>query len=231
MRVRANDRELWVDIQGSGAPVIVLPGGPGLACDYLEPLASLLRPTHTVVLFDPRGCGRSSRHGPYGVGALLADVEGIRRELGHPRWRVVGHSFGADLALAYAVTFAESVVDVHALAPTGIQNDRDWHRAYEAARGQAGDDPPLTAYPVDASVARETLESWREWIKGPHVLRQIAELPARYVAVVGTEDIRPAWPVAQVAMLAPRGDLVVIDGAGHEPWTHAAELSELLGRT
>jgi proline iminopeptidase len=230
MRVAADDRDIWVDVDGSGPPLVLLPGGPGLASDYLEPLASLLGSTHTVVRVDPRGCGRSSRRGPYDIDGLIADLEAVRREFGHANWRVVGHSFGGDLALAYAVTFADSVVDVHALAPTGLQNDRDWHLEYEAARGTVAEHVH-TMHRVDPAVAAATLASWRDWIKRPYLLRQVADLTMRYVAILGTEDIRPAWPVAQVATLAPRGELVVVEGAGHELWARSEELLAVLGGT
>ena len=229
MRVLADDREIWIDVDGSGLPLVLLPGGPGLASDYLDPLASLLRRTHTVVQVDPRGCGRSSRRGPYEIDALLADLEAVRHELGYARWRVVGHSFGGDLALAYAVTRPDSVTDVYALAPTGVQDDRDWHSAYDRARST--EEPVATAHPIDPEVSAATLASWRRWIKRPHLLRQIADLTVPYVAVVGSHDIRPSWPTSQVAMLAPRGNLAVIEGATHDVWLHVEELVRILGRT
>jgi proline iminopeptidase len=108
-----------------------------------------------------------------------------------------------------------------------VQDDRDWHRRYESRRD--AEEAPMSDDPINADVTKAARASWRAWIKRPNVLRDIARLPMPYTAVIGSLDIRPAWPVAQVASLAPRGQLVVINGAGHEPWrTHPTEVARAL---
>ncbi|HET8658333.1 MAG TPA: prolyl aminopeptidase [Micromonosporaceae bacterium] len=92
-----------------GKPAVVLHGGPGSGCSpgwlrYFDLDA------YRVVLFDQRGCGRSTPHaGDPAVDLstntthhLLGDIEQVRRHLGIDRWLVFGASWGSTLGLAYA---------------------------------------------------------------------------------------------------------------------------------
>ena len=95
----------------SGEPWLVLHGGPGSGCApsmaaWFDPLR------HRAVLPDQRGAGRSRPAGTLRrntVSALLADLEQLRTALGIARWGVVGGSWGAALALAYADRFPDAV--------------------------------------------------------------------------------------------------------------------------
>ena len=92
-----------------GRPALVLHGGPGSGCT--EGMRRLFDPNAwRIVLFDQRGCGRSTPHASDPASDLaantthhlLADIEALRRHLGVDRWLVFGSSWGASLALAYA---------------------------------------------------------------------------------------------------------------------------------
>ncbi|MFN3936727.1 MAG: prolyl aminopeptidase [Gemmobacter sp.] len=88
-----------------GRPVLVLHGGPGGGCSpamrrYFDPAA------YRAVLFDQRGCGRSRPHASVEANTtwhLVADIERIREALGIDTWVVFGGSWGATLALCYAI--------------------------------------------------------------------------------------------------------------------------------
>jgi len=94
-----------------GIPVVVLHGGPGGGCSpamrrYFDPSA------FRVILFDQRGCGRSRPHASVIQNTtwhLVNDIEVIRKELGISRWICFGGSWGATLALIYAITHPERV--------------------------------------------------------------------------------------------------------------------------
>jgi proline iminopeptidase len=89
-----------------GVPVLVLHGGPGGGCSpamrrYFDPSV------YRVVLFDQRGCGRSRPHASVEANTtwhLVADIELIRQTLGIDRFVLFGGSWGATLALVYAIT-------------------------------------------------------------------------------------------------------------------------------
>ncbi len=83
-------------------------GGPGL-WDYLGDPATLLRDEFTVHRWDQRGCGRSGPAPPYGLDIALRDVQELKHAWGvEERWGVIGHSWGAYLALLTAVLHPET---------------------------------------------------------------------------------------------------------------------------
>ena len=94
--------ELWHASGGDGQPVILCHGGPGL-WDNFDSLAALIEDFAEVHRWDQRGGGRSSRIGPYTVARMVADMEVVRRHAGVESWVVAGNSWGAELALHYAV--------------------------------------------------------------------------------------------------------------------------------
>lgn len=105
--------ELYVESVGrtDGIPAIYLHGGPGSGCQLDH--RRLFDPERMhAVLFDQRGCGRSRPKGSREhntTAHLIADMEKIREKFGFDRWIVVGGSWGATLALAYAQAHPERV--------------------------------------------------------------------------------------------------------------------------
>jgi len=101
-----NGHDIYVESVGrvGGIPAVYLHGGPGSGCqpDHRR----LFDPERFhAVLFDQRGAGRSRPKGgrEHNTTAhLIADMEMIRNKFGFERWMVVGGSWGATLALAYA---------------------------------------------------------------------------------------------------------------------------------
>lgn len=120
-----------------GAPVVVLHGGPGGGCSpgmrrFFDP------GRYRAVLFDQRGCGRSTPHAGVENNTtwdLVADIERIRVDLGIERWVVFGGSWGACLALLYAQTHPERV---EALVLRGVftmtRAELDWFYGGGAAQ-------------------------------------------------------------------------------------------------
>lgn len=226
--VAVNGAALWVAEQGAGPPFVLCSGGPG-CCDYLGPVAAMVEDLVRVYRFDPRGCGRSSTEGPFDIQTSLADLDALREILGHDRWAVGGHSWGAFLALAYALEHPERVTRLVYLSGTGIQNDRRWHAAYRAAKDAGHEPDPELAFPPNQEVNRLVNASTYDYFHRPDLLRRLAELRTPMLAVSGSADIRPIWPVQQLVHLMPNARLEVLAGAVHDLWlTHADRLRELL---
>ncbi len=95
-----------------GRAVIVLHGGPGGGCSpamrrYFDP------ELYHIILFDQRGCGRSTPNASIEANTtwhLVADIERIRELLGIEQWIIFGGSWGATLALIYAQTHPDRVL-------------------------------------------------------------------------------------------------------------------------
>jgi proline iminopeptidase len=220
------DTRLWVSDEGTGPPVVLCNCGPGCG-DYLEPVASMIADLARVIRFEPRGCGRSDPDGPYDLATSLADLDAIQKSFGFERWIVGGHSAGALLALAYCLEYPERVAGVLYLSGTGVQNDRQWHAAYHEGK-DAGREPTIDErFPPNMEVNQTGNESARGWCRDPRLLRRIAEIDVPFLAIQGSDDIRPNWPVEQLAHLIPGARIEIIEGAGHYLWlTHATELQE-----
>ncbi len=94
----------------TGLPVVVLHGGPASGCSPMQ--RRFFDPERfRIVLFDQRGCGRSTPRGAVtgnDTAALLRDLEQLRRLLGVERWIVFGGSWGASLGIAYAANHLSS---------------------------------------------------------------------------------------------------------------------------
>ncbi len=94
-----------------GTPAVFLHGGPGGGCSPEH--RRLFDPArYNVLLFDQRGCGRSTPHASLEHNTtwhLVADIERLRNIIGAERWLVFGGSWGSTLALAYAQTHTERV--------------------------------------------------------------------------------------------------------------------------
>jgi proline iminopeptidase len=105
----------WLDTPGAhriywetsgrpeGIPVVFIHGGPGSGTSPVQ--RRFFDPArYRIVLFDQRGCGRSTPHGELAdntTPALVEDMERLRVALGIDRWLVFGGSWGSTLALAY----------------------------------------------------------------------------------------------------------------------------------
>ena len=117
-----------------GKPVVFLHGGPGAGCNakcrrFFDPAK------YRIVLFDQRGCGRSTPHAELTDNTtwdLVADIERLREHLGIERWQVFGGSWGSTLALAYAQTHPASVTE---LVLRGIFMLRRWELEWFYQKG------------------------------------------------------------------------------------------------
>jgi proline iminopeptidase len=107
MDVSTDDNcRLWTAETGRGEPVIMCHGGPGL-WDMSGSLAARLAERLTVIRWDQRGCGRSERRGPYSVARCVADLDAIFGQ--RTKAALFGHSWGATLALRYALDHPDRV--------------------------------------------------------------------------------------------------------------------------
>jgi len=97
-----------------GKPALMVHGGPGGGSN------PLMRRFHDpdiyrIILFDQRGCGRSTPHAELEENTtwdLVADMERLREHLGIERWQLLGGSWGSTLSLAYAETHTERVSEL-----------------------------------------------------------------------------------------------------------------------
>ncbi|WP_369249374.1 alpha/beta fold hydrolase [Streptomyces sp. R41] len=145
--VEADDGgRLWAARSGPGAPLVLCHGGPGL-WDMFADVAELLADVTPVVRWDQRGCGRSERcAGPWTSERFVADLDAVRRHFGLERMALLGHSWGAQLALSYALAHPRRVSALVYVSGTGIGPDADWYPAFATGfLARLGDHPERRA--------------------------------------------------------------------------------------
>ncbi|MEM9422239.1 MAG: prolyl aminopeptidase [Pseudomonadota bacterium] len=108
--------DIYYEVSGNpnGKPVIVCHGGPGGGSTpsmrrYFDP------EKYKIILFDQRGCGRSTPHASLEENttwALVGDMEALRQHLSIEQWQVFGGSWGSTLALTYAIKHKDRVSEL-----------------------------------------------------------------------------------------------------------------------
>src|SRR5687768_13983678 len=174
-----------------GKPALVVHGGPGSGCGTgarrtFDPAR------YRVVLFDQRGCGRSTPHASdpatdmsaNTTDHLIADMELLREHLGIERWLLFGGSWGSTLSLAYAERHPQHVSQIVLVAVgTTRRSEIDWlyrgvgrffpeqwerFRAGAGASLAADDDDIVGAYArlvedPDPDVRARATNDWLAW--------------------------------------------------------------------
>ena len=108
MQIR--DVALYVKVVGQGYPLLLMHGGPGLDHTSLLPLQKMAD-QFTLVFYDQRCNGRSqgAELTSMTFENLTSDAEALRQVLGFDQWAVLGHSFGGNVALEYALRHPQSI--------------------------------------------------------------------------------------------------------------------------
>ena len=103
---------IFYEVIGSGPPIVVIHGGPGLDHNYLQPGLDILASRNTLVYYDQRGTGRSEATLAPDVISLdtfVDDVDVLRQTLEYEKITLLSHSFGALIALGYASKYPLNV--------------------------------------------------------------------------------------------------------------------------
>jgi len=238
---------LWATSTGDGPPLILCHGGPGL-WDMFADVAAMLSDRLRVIRWDQRGCGRSERRGPYALARTVADLDAVRQHFGLDRVAVLGHSWGAQLALRYALDHPDRVSRLVYVSGVGL--GWDWHPHYKRNLDARCDPARLThvggrelavrqwsADFTDSSRARGYAERmatpWfevnyecnailraedRELWQESVLIPQCRALPVPTLIVDGAQDIRPRWAVDSLAQALPCATRAVLPDVGHVPW-------------
>ena len=132
--------------------------------------ASSTRRKYDVLLFDQRGCGRSTPHASLDANTtwdLVADIERLREMAGDEQWLVFGGSWGSTLSLAYAQTHPERVTE---LVLRGIflfdQYEIDWLYKQGGASQLYPDKWEEFVAPIPTDERGDLVEAYRRRLTG-----------------------------------------------------------------
>jgi pimeloyl-ACP methyl ester carboxylesterase len=117
-RVNLNDVDLEYDVQGSGEPLVLIHGS--ILADAFFPLLGdpRIASNHRVISYHRRGFAGSSRaRDPFTIAQQTADGRSLLRHLGVERAHIAGHSYGAAIAMQWAVDAPTEVQSLALLEP------------------------------------------------------------------------------------------------------------------
>ncbi len=127
--ISVHGASLYYKILGSGEPVLVIHGGPGLNHDYMYPYLGSMAGNYKLIFYDQRACGRSkndSNAAPLTLDTLVNDIELIRKHFNISRLNIMAHSFGGILAMKYAIKYPgnmKSLVLVSSIGASSATNN------------------------------------------------------------------------------------------------------------
>lgn len=123
---QVNGAGLYYTTFGTGEPLLILHGGPGLDHTYLLPQMSKLAERYRLVFYDQRGSGNSVTtvdSTSITLVNFVEDAERIRRSLNLGAIHLMGHSWGAMLAMAYALEYPQNVRSLILANPGGASSE------------------------------------------------------------------------------------------------------------
>jgi proline iminopeptidase len=223
---------LWTEVSGDGPPVVLVHGGPG----WWDVFHDLSLPGFTLRRWDQRGSGRSDRRGPYTLDRFVADLETM---CGQEPCALIGHSWGASLALQYAADHPDHLTHLVLVSSTGLDGPPPDYRTRvaEILAATPADDPWIARISTGFADRATALEHARR-LNTPRfelnrecadaVLAELSAIPDRAGActriaaptllVHGADDLRPPYVTDTLLAALPNAERVVLDGVGHYPW-------------
>ena len=117
-RIPAGSGSLYARDIGQGEPTIVLHGGPDFDTAYLLPDLDRLADIYRLVYFDQRGRGKSAawvRASEVSLATDVEDIERVRQHFGLEAPTLLGHSWGAVLALELRAALSHACIPAHPL--------------------------------------------------------------------------------------------------------------------
>lgn len=118
-------------IEGTGTPIVILSGGPGMDATYMQPVADIVARHNTAILLDRRST-TGSMPATFDATTItpalyLSDLEALRTALGYKQWIVLGHSAGSLTAMRYAINHpdhTQALILVGVVPPDSAGLDR-----------------------------------------------------------------------------------------------------------
>lgn len=110
--IKTNGAEIFYKSIGSGIPILVLHGGPGMEHTYFLPHLNQFSDTYQFIFFDQRISGRSSwlvDSSLISMDEFTADIEAVRKHFNLKKVNILGHSWGGLLAMWYATTYPDKL--------------------------------------------------------------------------------------------------------------------------
>ncbi len=121
------DGIIHLEQYGSGTPILIINGGPGMNSQGFRHLAKIIGEKNRAIIYDQRGTGESTiseiNSSSITLDKMTEDIEVLRKHLNIEEWVVLGHSFGGMLASYYAAKHPKATKGLILSSSGGINLD------------------------------------------------------------------------------------------------------------
>ncbi len=112
--ITSGNSKLHYKTFGSGKPLLIINGGPGMNCEGFSGIAQeLAKMNYQTIIYDQRGTGKSTVENAttanITMDLMVEDIENLRKHLKISQWTILGHSFGGIMATYYATKHPEPI--------------------------------------------------------------------------------------------------------------------------
>lgn len=110
----SGNSKLHYKIYGSGKPILIINGGPGMNCEGFGNVADeISKFGYQTIIYDQRGTGKSTVKNidskNISMDLMVEDMENLRKQLNIKTWSILGHSFGGIMAAYYTSKHPETI--------------------------------------------------------------------------------------------------------------------------
>jgi pimeloyl-ACP methyl ester carboxylesterase len=219
---------LWVRVRGLGAgtPLVLVHGAPGAGSYALKPLEALAEDRNTA-RYDHLGVGKSDPlpdSAAISIARAVDDLEGLRRALKIEIWHVLGHSYGAAIASAYAQARPSRVASLVLVNPLLSGAADSAHASTSIAaltdtvqRGYAADLDSLrttNGQLVSDALRRAAVDTANKALTVDSVATSLRAARIQALVLSGADDIAGTKIARRLAAAMPGTKLVVYPKAG-----------------
>ena len=148
---------IFVRTVGTGPPILIIHGGPGMDHSYLLPHMDELADGYQLIYYDQRASGRSQidvDSTTVSMQGFLADMEAIREHFNFDRWHVMGHSWGGLLGMCYALEYEERLHSLVLINSTAASTELQEQEQELLARRESEEDRKAREAIIQSSAFR-----------------------------------------------------------------------------
>src|SRR5580765_4172099 len=128
--IKLSNGVLYYSIKGEGKTILLLSGGPGTSANILDDLYESLSKKFRCVLLEQRGTGKSITYPmdstTINISQAAEDIITLKKVLGIEKITIVGHSYGAMLAMYFASRHAGDIDKLVLVSPGTLSLDQDF---------------------------------------------------------------------------------------------------------
>jgi len=124
-RIDINGCEIYYKVMGDGTPTFILHGGPGDGHDSMLPLEKL-KDQYKLIFYDQRAAARSTGDADtanHTIENFVEDLEQLRQKLAPKKINIIGGSWGAMLAMQYAIKYSQNINSLVLMASMSPSSD------------------------------------------------------------------------------------------------------------